>query len=77
MYQREYPSTRKEAQFIYTDYKNCAITIIENYGHQCTLWVAYSKRYSYPEECDKKQSEMCGESVSLLDKELCDDPETH
>ncbi|KAH6927528.1 hypothetical protein HPB50_005545 [Hyalomma asiaticum] len=40
---------------------------------ECTLWVTYDKRYSYPEECDKKHFELCGEGVSLFDKELCGD----
>ncbi|KAL1477259.1 hypothetical protein MTO96_035880 [Rhipicephalus appendiculatus] len=70
------PSTREEARFLYADFKTCGITVMEIFGHQCTLWVAYENRYSYPEDCDKAHADLCGESVSLFDKELCDDVET-
>ncbi|XP_075750532.1 uncharacterized protein LOC119173359 isoform X2 [Rhipicephalus microplus] len=67
------PSTRKEGHVIYSDYKNCGISVMESLGHQCTLWVAYKNRYSYPESCKRMHRKLCGEGVSLFDKEFCDD----
>ncbi|KAL1482708.1 hypothetical protein MTO96_033612 [Rhipicephalus appendiculatus] len=71
------PSTRKEADFLYSDYTSCGVIAMESFGHQCTLWVPYEQRYSYPEECNKIHAELCGESVSLFDKELCDDSDPY
>ncbi|XP_037518773.1 uncharacterized protein LOC119395835 [Rhipicephalus sanguineus] len=70
------PSTREEARFLYADFKTCGVTVIESFGYQCTLWVAYENRYSYPECRDGMNADLCGESVSLSDKGLCNDTET-
>ncbi|KAH7946623.1 hypothetical protein HPB52_002143 [Rhipicephalus sanguineus] len=51
-----------------------SLTTVDVFG-ECTLWVAYEDRYSYPEECDEVHTELCGESISLFDKEHCDDAE--
>nr|XP_037280109.1 uncharacterized protein LOC119173359 [Rhipicephalus microplus] len=67
------PSTRKEGHVIYSNYKNCGISVMESLGHQCTLWVAYENRYSYPESCKRMHRKLCGEGVSLFDKEFCGD----
>ncbi|KAK8765245.1 hypothetical protein V5799_032147 [Amblyomma americanum] len=63
-----HPDTQR---FLYTDYETCGILETHYFGNQCILWVPTDLRDSFPEECLKKHTEICGEGVSLYDKNLC------
>uniref|UniRef100_G3MQ64 Lipocalin/cytosolic fatty-acid binding domain-containing protein n=1 Tax=Amblyomma maculatum TaxID=34609 RepID=G3MQ64_AMBMU len=59
------------SRFLYTDCETCAILQAQSFGPQCTLWVRPDLRDSIPKKCINKYTELCGEGVSLYDKETC------
>ncbi|XP_075550492.1 uncharacterized protein LOC142584219 [Dermacentor variabilis] len=59
------------ARFQYTDYASCGVMETHYFGYQCTLWVSDETKDSISQECLQQYADICGESVSLYDKEMC------
>ncbi|XP_077488705.1 uncharacterized protein LOC144099352 [Amblyomma americanum] len=60
------------ARFPYTDYSSCGVLEQNYFGYQCTLWVSDETKDSISPECLRQYEDICGESVSLYDKNICD-----
>ncbi|KAK8780850.1 hypothetical protein V5799_017808, partial [Amblyomma americanum] len=60
------------ARFPYTDYSSCGVLEQNYFGYQCTLWVSDEAKDSISPECLRQYEDICGESVSLYDKNICD-----
>uniref|UniRef100_A0A224YLB6 Lipocalin n=1 Tax=Rhipicephalus zambeziensis TaxID=60191 RepID=A0A224YLB6_9ACAR len=63
-------STTQTARYPYTDYQTCGIMELDFEGHHCTLWVK-NATVSVPDECHRQFTRICGEGVSLYDKDTC------
>ncbi|XP_077486135.1 uncharacterized protein LOC144097267 [Amblyomma americanum] len=55
----------------YTDFKTCAVMKINFRGHHCMLWTLDEAKDSIKEECLRKHTEICGQGVTLYDKDTC------
>ncbi|XP_050028187.1 uncharacterized protein [Dermacentor andersoni] len=63
-------SSRQTIRYPYTDYTTCGIMEVNYEGHHCTLWVKNATA-TIPEECHRQHTKICGEGVSLYDKDTC------
>ncbi|XP_037579986.1 uncharacterized protein LOC119462829 [Dermacentor silvarum] len=63
-------SSRQTVRYPYTDYTTCGIMEVNYEGHHCTLWVKNATA-PIPEECHQQHTKICGEGVSLYDKDTC------
>ncbi|KAK8765244.1 hypothetical protein V5799_032146 [Amblyomma americanum] len=58
------------SRFLYTDYKICGVLETHFFGYQCTLFVVRESKESVASSCLEAHAELCGEDVSLYDKDL-------
>lgn len=63
-------NTNQTVRYPYTDYRTCGIMEVNYEGHHCSLWVKNATA-PVPEECHQQFTKVCGEGVSLYDKETC------
>ncbi|XP_054932617.1 uncharacterized protein [Dermacentor andersoni] len=63
---------RGTANYIYTNYKNCAVVDFPFKKRQsCGLWVTKDVLHSYPQECIDQFEDNCDKAVAVFDDETC------
>ncbi|XP_065281432.1 uncharacterized protein [Dermacentor albipictus] len=75
MYFDNHTEEEFEAQYLYTDYKTCAIVTGPYEGERCLLLVSKDMAEDVPDSCLANFADMCGVSDNLYSKELCPDDE--
>ncbi|XP_072144644.1 uncharacterized protein [Dermacentor andersoni] len=64
-----------EAQYLYTDYRTCAVVKGPYEGERCLLLVSKDMAEDVPESCLANFEDTCGVAGNLYSKELCPDDE--
>ncbi|XP_037508556.2 uncharacterized protein LOC119385077 [Rhipicephalus sanguineus] len=64
--------TEKIANFVYTDYKTCAVTRIPyKNSESCILWVNRKGLNDIPQQCVDQYEDNCDLELTAFDKGTC------